>query len=128
MAFNAIPGFSYRRVRNFAQAPTTGERPPGPVSSRCGLVAAVAVHDVEQGPVVEEPAEVLGEQAPDRLGQAGVPAGRDMRGQEDLREVEEFGPGRAAGEFAVVHVEYRPADASRGDRGDQGVLIDLFAT
>jgi hypothetical protein len=31
------------------------------------LITAVAVHDVEQGPVVEEPAEVLGEQSPDRL-------------------------------------------------------------
>jgi hypothetical protein len=82
------------------------------------LIAAVTVHDVEQGPAVEEPAEVLGEEAPDRLGEARVPAGRDVRGQEDLREVEKFRQGWPAGEFTVVHVEYRPADASRGDGGD----------
>jgi hypothetical protein len=37
-------------------------------SFRVPLIAAVAVHDVEQGPAVKEPAEVLGEEAPDRLG------------------------------------------------------------
>jgi hypothetical protein len=49
------------------------------------LVAAGAVDLVEEGLAVEVPAEVVGEQLPEGLGHVRVPAGRDVRCQQDLR-------------------------------------------
>src|SRR5262245_45375447 len=88
-------------------------------------IARGPVDDVGQRPAVEIGAQVLAEEV-DAPMLTHVTAVRDVRGDEDALVVPEATI-RFMLELAHVHVEGRSPQSSRGEGGDQRLLVDDLA-